>query len=141
MVMFQTGNEKVPDMLTSRQNLKFFLDLFANFLNFARAHDGHSSFTFKSTINIKFVFLYLILSVHNVWKGGGGGGGGVGGGDRQCEIVWYIHPADFDHSKKATSLTKAVPSSPSLKFYQSDALIAVVVLFGYRRKVHAKVRI
>ena len=55
-----------PDMLTSRQNLKFFLDLFANFLNFARAHDGHSSFTFKSTINIKFVFLYLILSVHNV---------------------------------------------------------------------------
>ena len=76
MVMFQTGNEKVPDMLTSRQNLKFFLDLFANFLNFARAYDGHSSFTFKSTINIKFVFLYLILSVHNVWKGGGGGGGG-----------------------------------------------------------------
>ena len=71
MVMFQTGNEKVPDMLTSRQNLKFFLDLFANFLNFARAYDGHSSFTFKSTINIKFVFLYLILSVHNVWKGGG----------------------------------------------------------------------
>ena len=80
MVMFQTGNEKVPDMLTSRQNLKFFLDLFANFLNFARAHDGHSSFTFKSTINIKFVFLYLILSVHNVWKGGGGEGeeGGTG---------------------------------------------------------------
>ena len=135
MVMFQTGNEKVPDMLTSRQNLKFFLDLFANFLNFARAHDGHSSFTFKSTINIKFVFLYLILSVHNAQclK--------RGGGDKQCEIVWYIHPADFDHSKKATSLTKAVPSSPSLKFYQSDALIAVVVLFGYRRKVHAKVRI
>ena len=27
MVMYQTGNEKVPDMLTSRQNLEFFLDL------------------------------------------------------------------------------------------------------------------
>ena len=76
MVMFQIGNEKVPDMLTFRQNLKFFLDLFANFLNFARAYDGHSSFTFKSAINIKFVFLYLILSVHNVWKGGGEEGGG-----------------------------------------------------------------
>ena len=86
MVMFQTGNEKVPDMLTSRQNLKFFLDLFANFLNFARAYEGHSSFTFKSTINIKFVFLYLILSVHNVWKGGGGGEEGGPGNVKSFDI-------------------------------------------------------
>ena len=56
-------------MLTSRQNL-------ANFLTFARAYDGHSSFNFKYTINIEFVFLYLILSVHNVSKEGGRGRGG-----------------------------------------------------------------
>ena len=62
-------------MLTSRQDLEFFLDLVANFLTFARAYDGHSSFNFKSTINIEFVFLYLILSVHNISKGRGGGGG------------------------------------------------------------------
>ena len=91
MVMFQTGNEKVPDMLTSRQNLKFFLDLFANFLNFARAYEGHSSFTFKSTINIKFVFLYLILSVHNVSKMEGGEGI-----NSVNEIAWYILPIDFN---------------------------------------------
>ena len=62
-------------MLTSRQNL-------ANFLTFARAYDGHSSFNFKYTINIEFVFLCLILSVHNFTmfqkreeeEGGGGGG-------------------------------------------------------------------
>ena len=65
-------------MLTSRQNLEFFLDLFANFLTFARAFDGHSSFNFKSTINIEFVFSYLILSVHNVSKEGGKGGGQAG---------------------------------------------------------------
>ena len=61
-------------MLTSLQNL-------ANFLTFARAYDGHSSFNFKYTINIEFVFLYLILSVHNFTmfqkreeeEGGGGG--------------------------------------------------------------------
>ena len=69
-------------MLTSRQNLEFFLDLFAKVITFVRAYDGHSSFNFKSTMNIEFVFLYLILSVHNVSKGGGGGTGG-----RQCEIV------------------------------------------------------
>ena len=65
-------------MLTSRENL-------ANFLTFARAYDGHSSFNFKYTINIEFVFLCLILSVHNFTmfqkreeeEGGGGG-------DRQC---------------------------------------------------------
>ena len=73
MVMFQTGNEKVPDMLTSRQNLKFFLDLFANFLNLARAYDGHSSFTFKSTINIKFVFFIAHLKCSQCLKRGGGG--------------------------------------------------------------------
>ena len=32
------------------------------------------------------------------------------------------------------SLTKAVFSFRSLKFYHFDALIAVAVLFGYRRK-------
>ena len=65
-------------MLTSLQNL-------ANFLTFARAYDGHSSFNFKYTINIEFVFLYLILSVHNFTmfqkreeeEGGGGGGTGT----------------------------------------------------------------
>ena len=65
-------------MLTSLQNL-------ANFLTFARAYDGHSSFNFKYTINIEFVFLYLILSVHNFTmfqkreeeEGGGGGAGNV----------------------------------------------------------------
>ena len=46
-------------MLTSRQNL-------ANFLTFARAYDGHSSFNFKYTINIEF---------HNVSKEGGRGRG------------------------------------------------------------------
>ena len=58
------SNEEVPDMLTSRQNL-------ANFLTFARAYDGHSSFNFKYTINIEF---------HNVSKEGGRGRGGGGGG-------------------------------------------------------------
>ena len=53
-------------MLTSRQNL-------ANFLTFARAYDGHSSFNFKYTINIEF---------HNVSKEGGRGRGGGGGGGR-----------------------------------------------------------
>ena len=52
-------------MLTSRQNL-------ANFLTFARAYDGHSSFNFKYTINIEF---------HNVSKEGGRGRGGGGAGN------------------------------------------------------------
>lgn len=66
-------------MLTSRQNL-------ANFLTFARAYDGHSSFNFKYTINIEFVFLYLILSVHNVSKEGGRGRGGGAGNVKSFDI-------------------------------------------------------
>ena len=75
MVMYQTGNKEVPDMLTSRQDLEFFLDLVANFLTFARAYDGHSSFNFKSTINIEFVFFIPHLKCSQCFKRKGGGGG------------------------------------------------------------------